>query len=137
MADIIDIFGKFKNEEEKNDFIRAQWATINNLNKQVEQLKDKNRQLEELLKTTTQPIPQLLEENQTPEEIRICNDQLRMLKGISKDRELTLEECRKVEIYSKILNQSTSGNRKAKSPIDGLNTEQLLNLVTDESSKIN
>lgn len=136
---MIDLFGKLGSEEEKLAYLDAQFKTITNLNKQIEQLKAEKKHLEELLKET--PLPVLgtdINTSDDPEEIKICKDQLKMLNGVSKDRELTMEEARKVDIYAKILLQNKDPNKKKPSVVDKMTTQELLRLVeSDEPAKIN
>lgn len=131
MSKVSEIFGSFKSEKEKEDFMNAQFATITNLTKQVEDLKAKNKHLQELLSKSPLPTIEKTEENSVPEEIRICREQLKLLQNVSQDRELTMEEARKVEIYSKIITQAKDPSKKAKSPLDGLSTEQLLKIANE------
>lgn len=128
---IIEIFGKMDTDEDKIAFCEAQFSVITSLNKQISQLKAEKAQLERLLKDAVPTVTVLptKEEQILSEEQIICKDQLMMLKSISKDRELTLEECRKVEIYSKILFQTRDTSKKAKSSVEGLPVADLLKLV--------
>lgn len=136
---IIDLFGTFKDEKEKDQFLEAQFNTIVNLNKQVDALKAEKAHLERLLKenhpavdgTTAQPEDGLYQEE------RICKEQLAILNSLSKERELTTEECRKVDVYAKILLNLRNKPIQKKSPVDQFDTDQLLKLVTDESNSTN
>jgi hypothetical protein len=91
MSKIEEIFGKFSNDEEKENFLLAQFTTITNLNKQIEELKAKNRHLEELLKKAPLPTVQSAPDKLSSE-LQICRDQLTRLNEVSKERELTAEE---------------------------------------------
>ncbi len=131
MSNIIELFGKMDTDQEKIDFMTAQFEVITSLNKQVDQLKIEKRHLEHLLKDAVPVIAVLptKEESELSEEQRICKEQLTLLKSFSQGRELTMEECRKVEIYSKILFQSKDLSKKPKSVVDGLPVGELLKLV--------
>ncbi len=135
MSNIIDIFGKLKSEEEKMEFLSAQLAVINRQGKEIDQLKSEKKHLEQLLKAKVPAIDGTIakEEMGTPEEL-ICIEQLKMLKSFSEDRELTLEETRKVEIYAKILFQGKNGNKKSNPAVDKMTTEQLLSIVENKDS---
>ncbi len=137
MSKITEIFGSFASEEQKEQFMAAQLQTITNLTKQVEQLKREKKHLEELLKKA--PLPNLEPADKQQEERsyqeQICIDQLKMLNGISKDRELTAEEARKVEIYSKILLAGRDQNKKKRSAVDEMSTEELLKLVETDAKE--
>lgn len=131
MSNIIELFGKMDTDQEKIDFMSAQFEVITSLNKQVDQLKIEKRHLEHLLKDAVPMINVLpsKEEDALSEEQRICKEQLVLLKSFSQGRELTMEECKKVEIYSKILFQTRDTTKKPKSVIDGLPVGELLKLV--------
>lgn len=137
MSNLYDLFGNMENIEDIKKYAEAQFSVITNLNKQIEQLKNEKKHLEELLKQS--PLPSVSEKtSDEAEEITICKVQLKLLNGISKDRELTIEECRKVDIYAKILLQSNDPSKKKKSNIDKLSTEELLKLVDiNEPTKVN
>lgn len=128
MSKIESIFGK-KTLEEWESFAEAQFQVITNLNKEINQLRQEKKQIEELLKTSVVPLAPTLEDTVSPEE-QICRDQLRLLNSVSKERELTSEECRKVDIYTKlVISLSNSTGKKKPSEIDHLKNEDLLKLV--------
>lgn len=137
MSNLYDLFGNMENIEDIKKYAEAQFSVITNLNKQIEQLKNEKKHLEELLKQSS--LPSVSEKtSDEAEEITICKVQLKLLNGISKDRELTIEECRKVDIYAKILLQSNDSSKKKRSNIDKLSTEELLKLVDiNEPTKVN
>lgn len=131
MSNIEDLFGKFENDQEKLDFMSAQFATITSLNKQLEQIKAEKLQLERLLKEAT-PVLSVLpvkDGDDLSTEQKICKEQLLILKAQSDIRELTAEESRKVETYSKILQSTKDPNKKQKSNLDGMPVADLLKLV--------
>lgn len=128
MSKIESIFGK-KTLEEWESFAEAQFQVITNLNKEINQLRQEKKQIEELLKTSVVPLAPTLEDTVSPEE-QICRDQLRLLNSVSKERELTSEECRKVDIYTKlVISLSNFTGKKKPSEIDHLKNEDLLKLV--------
>lgn len=131
MSKIIELFGNLDGDEEKLAFMESQFLVITNLNKQLEQIKMEKLHLERLLKDATQNLTSLplKEDSDITTEQRICKEQLLLLKTVSEGRDLTLEECRKVEIYSKILNMGKDPNKKIKSSVEGLPIGELLKLV--------
>jgi hypothetical protein len=138
VAKIIDLFGSFKSEEEKMAFMEAQLATITSLNRQLEQEKLKIKQLEALLKEKAAPvlIGEEKDKEPVPYEEQICKEQLKVLNETSYSRELTAEEARKVEIYSKILVLSKNKDVKKSDAFDKMDTKDLLKLVQNEPPKI-
>lgn len=131
MSNIEELFGKFESEQEKKDFMSAQFEVITSLNKQIEQLKAEKIHLERLLKEAT-PILAVLPvkgDEELSTEQKICKEQLLILKAQSDLRELTAEEARKVETYSKILQATKDPNKKPKSSVENLPIAELLKLV--------
>lgn len=125
---IESIFGK-KTLEEWENFAEAQFQVITNLNKEINQLKQEKKHVEELLKSSVPTLPSATEDTVSPEE-QICRDQLRLLNSSSKERELSAEEARKVDVYTKLLiSLSNSSGKKKPSEIDHLKNEDLLKLV--------
>lgn len=104
MSNILDInelrkqFGEKISLEQWQNFSEAQNALIIKLKKEVEIYKQKNAQLEHLV---LNKHPHLLAEL-TPEEI-ICLQQIRKLENSSNQRELTLEEVKRLDLLVKNL----------------------------------
>jgi hypothetical protein len=131
MSKIEEIFGQFRSEAEKDDMLAAQFSTIASLNRQIEELKAEKKQLEANFKVSKVQTPQNIEEIE-PYELQICREQLRLLRDLSLDRELTAEEARKTDIYAKILLQSKPSTKK-NSSLDGKSTAELLKLVQEDA----
>jgi len=118
---------EFKNLAELQDYCNAQFKTIIELTKKLNGLKEQN----DSLALTTNNISGLIQFPSlglAPEE-EICLKQLHDLNISSKTRELTLEEAKKCEIFTKIV---TSIRLKTKD-VDGqskhLSNDELLALV--------
>ncbi len=60
--------------------------------------------------------------------------QLNKLKEISYERELTLEEAKRVEIFSKILNVLENSPKTIKVETKNLDNKELLSLLDQEST---
>lgn len=124
--------------ESMQKFAEAQHKTIIELSKRIKKLQDKNTSLEALLKTANLPTIEnnpLLEGLQSEEYIATL--QLEKLKNISIERELTLEEARKVEIYSKILKTDEIKKRTLNISPKKLSDDDLLNslVIQDKNGK--
>lgn len=122
---ITDIADKFK--EDTSDLqttVDAQMKTLITLNKKMKTVQDENEHLKKLLKQSN-PIIVSMDEAGLDEEL-IARSELRKLRTYSEQRELSMEETKKVEIYSKIMN--TLANKPKKLTIDAKNlkTEDLL-----------
>lgn len=132
MAKVSEIYGPTKTLEEKDAFIEAQHNTINQLTEQIAALEEKNRQLESMMVKTIPVIgekPKFAHEG--TEEEYIAREQLRMFAQIAAEREFTMEEARKVDIYAKLLLALKQQDKKAKNPAESLSSAQLLKLVED------
>lgn len=93
---------KLETIEDFKAYCEAQHKTILKLTKRINQLEEESKSLK--LKTDKPTVsPVALPENLTDEEA-ICIMELAKLRAASNLGELTLEECRKVEIYVKTLN---------------------------------
>ena len=97
-------------------YAEAQYKTILSLSKKVKVLEEENIELKDLLEKST---PVLNEEKKefiayqveaASDEEMIAKVQLARMKEISMDRELTLEEAKRVEIFTKILSAKGSSS---------------------------
>jgi hypothetical protein len=97
-------------------YAEAQYKTILSLSRKVKVLEEENVELKDLLEKST---PVLNEEKKnfiayqveaSSDEEMIAKVQLARMKEISMDRELTLEEAKRVEIFTKILNTKGSSS---------------------------
>lgn len=92
-AIIAELYSKLAKKEEK----------IKELKEEIDNKLAKITHLEQMLMKT---IPNLFntEKIQVPDEVTIAEMQLQKLKGLAMNRDLTLEETRKFEIFSKVKN---------------------------------
>ncbi len=120
-------------------YAEAQYKTILSLSRKVKVLEEQNVELKDLLEKST---PVLNEEKKnfvayqveaSSDEEMIAKVQLARMKEISMDRELTLEEAKRVEIFTKILNTKGSS-----SPImlqtQKMDSEDLLKMLDNETT---
>lgn len=128
---------QFKTDTELKAYAEAQYMTILEMSKKIQKLEEDNLHLKKMLEKS---VPILEEDKKdllifpagtTNEEI-ICSIQLGKLKELSMERELTLEETKKTEIYSKILLslRNKTDDSKKQAPTEALSTADLLNLVS-------
>lgn len=112
--------------KEKDDYIKAQENTILKLQKQVSELKEELKNKPTLIAVPEQPVELGLGTDQE----EICKIQLRKFLEVSKNRELTLEETRKVEIFSKILfGFKNKDKEEREESTKKLSSDELLKLV--------
>lgn len=100
----------FKDLAELQEFAQAQHKTIVNLSKKINNLEQENAHLKKLLESSaplikTDNSPVITEGLLTQDEEMICRMQLRKLREKSMTDELTLEESKRVEIFTKLLIQ--------------------------------
>jgi len=129
---------QFKDMASLQKYAEAQYKTILSLSKRVKVLEEENVELKDLLEKST---PLLNEEKKnftvynveaSSDEEMIAKVQLARMKEISMDRELTLEEAKRVEIFTKIL--STKGNNSSNTVnIQKLNNDDLLKLLENDT----
>jgi dsDNA-binding SOS-regulon protein len=130
------MFQDFKDDVELRAFAEAQYQTILELSKKIQKLEEENSHLKQLLENSTPVLEEQKKEllgfnlDASNEEI-IATIQLNKIKQISYDRELTLEETKKVEIFSKILaglKSKTTKQEEAKP--EALSNEDLMKLLS-------
>lgn len=117
--------------EELQQFCEAQQKVIIQLNKKIQKIESEKNHLEELVKKS--PVTLFgdkaisLDSDMATEEA-ICVMQIKRLEEVSLGRELTLEETRKLEAFSKILATFRNGTKTAENKTKNIPTEQLLKL---------
>ena len=122
IADTLD------NVEDLRRFSAAQFNTIQKLVKRVSQLEKENNELR--ASKSSQDNQSILTINQpqgVSDEETICILELNKLKNLSLVKELTLEECRKVETYVRSLNSIRARKDAVQNPAKEKSTEELLN----------
>lgn len=114
---------QFKDFAELQAFAEAQFKTIVAQNKQITELKAQ-------VQSPAAQIIQFPSMGLSPEE-EICIEQLHILRASSKNRELTLEEAKKTEIYTKMLLQIRGNSKDVDTKFKNLSAEDLLKLTQD------
>jgi len=118
---------------ELKEYSTAQFQVISDLNKKIQKLEEENAHLKVLLEQNTQSVGSPIELLSTDEETA-CKVQIKMLRDVSLKRELTLEEARKLEIYTKLLLQIKNTPKKKQDEAKTLDSDALLALVEDNKS---
>lgn len=131
---------KMAEEFKKNDlkelqkYCDSQFATITELSKEIKKLEEENKSLKKILENSSQ----LLDKDERTGSIiivssdseAICVLQLTKLKTLGNERELTYEEAKKVDIYTKLLFEIREGNKdKADEKLKNLTDAELIKLV--------
>lgn len=130
MSTIDKMLSDLKDIAELKKFAEAQNKTILNLSKELKESQEKLKHLEKLLESTTDILPSSKEYSKEDE--AICIRQLQVLRDLSDDRELTYEEAKKVDTYSKILQNVRGQKVPDQDKTKDLPTADLLQLVKNE-----
>lgn len=132
MSSVNQIYGEIKSEEEMRSFMEAQHKTINQLTEQLRESELKIKQLEDMVSAQTPLVGAEPKNNEySSDEEFIAREQLKYFAGIAADREFTLEETKKVDIYAKLLLSLTMKEKKPKSELTSMSPAQLLKFVEE------
>lgn len=112
----------------------AQFKTITGQNKTINSLKEQIVALEKLLSHKDLSVPAQANVIQFPNyaisnEEQICIEQIASLRMASGNRELTMEECRKLEVYAKILLSLRNKEKDIDTTSKKMSTDELLKLT--------
>jgi hypothetical protein len=88
----------------KKDIMNEQQSLIDSLQQLIKELELENKELKK------DNLPQIYDLKEKDEEL-IAKVQIVKLKSVAFDRELTFEETRKLEIFTKILNITSKDNK--------------------------
>ena len=130
---------QYRDFNQLQEFAQAQQNTIVQLSKKIQKLEDERDHLKKLLEST---VPLFNEPGKivtpgkilTSAEEAICVMQLDRLRDISLERELTLEETRRVEIFSKVLASVKNKIKESESRVKQMSDEELLALVENDGN---
>ena len=129
---------QFKDFSSLQKYAEAQYKTILSLSKKIKALEEENVELKDILEKST---PLLNEEKNnfiayqveaSSDEEMIAKVQLARMKEISMDRELTLEEAKRVEIFTKILS-SKGTNSSITVQTKQMNSDDLLKMLENDT----
>lgn len=126
-----------KTEAELKAFCSSQFKQVLQLSKRNKELEEKllesKKESKELVKKEMNNSPILLEAGNIKgqeDAKQIAQVQLEMLKDLAFDRELTLEEAKRVELFNKILTDKVQEEDKPlKASIKVLKNEDLMKMV--------
>ena len=129
---IKDVSDQFSELVELQAYSNAQTKTIIDLTKKLKAAEDEVKHLKLLLdKSVPMLQPEGLKNSATDEET-IARQQLYYLKLKSEKDELTLEEAKRVEIYTRMLTQINNSPKSLDAKAKNLKTEDLLALASSE-----
>ncbi len=141
MTDIVKMITDITKFEDLQEFANAQYNTLIAQAKKIHKLQEEVEKLTVQLEQKKQEsiVANSLDtsKGQTNDAETTCLVQLALLKHKSMEGELTLEETKKVEIYSKVLHlikTKDSDNNEDKKKVEKLDTKDLLSLITGSKS---
>lgn len=127
-----DMFKQFKSDIEKNEYLQAQMSTIAELQRKNKKLQEELNALKEQVKLPA--VPKAPQVSLLSDEEETAQNEIKRLRERSYEKELTLEEAKKLEIYSKIL---IAKNKKEGDPgereVKEMQPDALLALVEGKS----
>ena len=123
--DIQDLEKSFKEEKE---YSAAAFKVITQLQEEVSDLKSKNASLEQMVAGSVPLVGVDFNTIGIPNEVLICETQLVLLKNSAMGRELTMEEAKKVQIYTDVLDKARKKPNN-NSEVEKLSNEDLINVV--------
>ena len=136
MADNIDkSLDQYTTMDELRAYAQAQQKVLSQLKSKIQKLEQENRSLIDK-KPGTVPANNSSINNISDEET-IAREQLFLLKNISRERELSFEETKKVEIYTKVLSTIKNTPKTIEVKAKQLTDAELLAAIEKESGKNN
>lgn len=129
-----EMLKEFKDMSSLKDFSREQHEEILKLSSQIEKLKKDNKKLKEQLEIKYPALVNnsemsLVNVEEDDHQELICKNELKKLHTISSERELTYEEAKKLEIYTKVLNQFNSKTKPDERDAKKVSEDILLTMV--------
>lgn len=128
---------QFKTAAELQAYSDAQFRTIVNQAKKIHDLEEEVVHLRKLLESgplIKDPTRKIELYTDVSDEEAICHIELKKLKDLSLERELTLEEAKRTEIYTKLIISLTQDTKKPKAePEKRLDDSELLKLLTESN----
>lgn len=129
---------QYKELSQLQEYAQAQQSTILQLSKKLKNTEEERDHLKILLETSVPLIktqPEGVEQIAENDAEYICNIEINKLKNLTTVRELTYEECKRLDTYFRILNQIHSKPNQSEREVKDLKTADLLKLVEDNGTK--
>ncbi len=130
----------FKTLKELRQYCNSQYAVITELNKKIVQLEEENKHLQELLSKSTPIIDNasgtLEIYKDISDELATCLMQIKLLREKSQGGELTFEDAKKLDIYTKLLLNLKSGKSSEDGIVKKLSEEELMKAIEQELQEV-
>ena len=141
MSSIDQLASQFKTLAELRQYANSQYQVIAQLNRKIVQIEEENKHLKELLTKQSSVLDDstgtLEIYKDVTDELATCLMQIKLLKEKSVGGELTFEDAKKLDIYTKLLLQLKSGKKAEEQPTKTLTDEELLKLLNEEITNQN
>lgn len=132
-------FNTFKTEEEFKAYIEAQQQSFIEVSKKVKNLEDENvnlqKKIEKLKLEQNKVTVSSLEAQDVSHSEIICLSQIELLKKRTEERELTYEESKKFEIFTKIYQQIKTAKKIGDEDLKKLSNDELLRVIQGGKSE--
>lgn len=136
MSSIDKMIDNFKDFAELKAYAEAQYRLTVELSKKINALEEERNDLKKVIENSHKGL--ILDPAKAQElfvgvkdEEAICLMQLKLLRNISIERELTLEEAKRVEIYNKILNGGNTKKAEEPPKIQAMTNDELSSLLKE------
>jgi hypothetical protein len=137
LDNINTLAGQFESKEELQKYCDNQFLTIQRLVTQVKRLEEELYDTKSLL-TAAVPMENKVQLDVAPEQL-ICEMQIKKLEKVSMERDLTLEETKKLDLLVKnllLIKEDKKGIKEAEfNKVEDISEAQLLSLVTAPETK--
>lgn len=134
MADITEIYKQFKTTAELQQYCNSQYKTILELTKKLQLLEDENKHLKQLFDGSTVIVNKVDKYKEYSNEEAVCMEQIDRLKEVSTARELSYEEAKKLDIYTKLLLNIQSKKSQEDNGLSSINEADLLKSLENGKS---
>jgi len=142
-VDIKALTENYKSMEELQIFCESQFRQILTLSKKIKELEEKNAELNKkvkegsslsLVSSVQQSLPTAVKSLGIKDDAKVIAEvQLNRLKQESFERELTLDETKRVEIFNRIANAPEEKSKPIKVDAKTINTDDLLSLIENDN----
>ena len=128
---------QYKELNQLQEYAMAQQTTIIQLSKKIQKIEDERDHLKTLLESSVPLLktqPEGVNQISGDDTASICTVEISKFTNMTLERELTYEECKRLDTYFRILNQINSRPTQREKEVKDLKTEDLLKLVENNGN---
>lgn len=137
---IDEMANQFTTMRELREYCNSQYSVIVALNRKINDLEEQNKSLLQIVEKAS---PLLAEQDgklevykNLSDEMAICLMQIKILKDKSIDSELSFEDTKKLEIFTKVLTLLKAGNELPDGAAQHLSDTELTKLLEEQLSPV-